>query len=105
MITKSTTLMSIQWSPFKKNMILIICSLYSFLGNSALLGPAVYIGIYSEEFHITPTEASGLVSYSNLAYGFGSLLLVPMYLKFGRRPIMLGSILAVSPSILLQRRD
>lgn len=76
-------------------MILIICSLYSFLGNSALLGPSVYIGIYAEEFSISPTIASGLVSYSNLAYGFGSLLLVPLYLKIGRRPVMLGSILAV----------
>jgi hypothetical protein len=60
-----------QWSPFKKNMILILCALYSFFGNTALLGPSVYIGIYSEQFGITPTKASGLVSYANLAYGFG----------------------------------
>jgi len=52
-------------------MILVICSLYSFLGNSALLGPSVYIGIYAEEFKITPGVASGLVSYPNLAFGFG----------------------------------
>jgi hypothetical protein len=50
---------------------LIICSLYSFLGNAALLGPSVYIGIYAEQFEITPTEASGLISYPNLVYGFG----------------------------------
>jgi len=54
-------------------MILIICAAYSFLGNSALLGPSVYIGIYSEMFGITPAKASGLVSYPNLAYGFGTL--------------------------------
>ena len=60
-----------QWSDFKKTMILIIVSLYSFLGNSALLGPSVYIGIYSEEFKITPATASGLISYPNLAFGFG----------------------------------
>lgn len=77
-------------------MILIICAFYSFLGNSALLGPSVYISIYAEEFAISPTKASGLISYSNLAYGFGSLLLVPLYLKIGRRPVMLMSILAVS---------
>lgn len=52
-------------------MILIVISLYSFLGNSALLGPSVYIGIYSEEFGVDPTTASGLVSYPNLAFGFG----------------------------------
>ena len=84
-------------------MILIICSLYSFLGNSALLGPSVYITIYAEQFAITPTKASGLVSYSNLAYGFGSLVLVPLYLKIGRRPVMLASILAVSNLPLLFR--
>ncbi len=55
-------------------MILIICSLYLFLGNSALLGPAVYIGIYSEEFKIPPGTASNLVSYPNLAYGFGKCI-------------------------------
>lgn len=51
-------------------MILVICSIYSFLSNSSITGPSVYIGIYSKEFSITPTKASGLVSYSNLAYGF-----------------------------------
>jgi hypothetical protein len=52
-------------------MILIIVSLYSFLGNSALLGPSVYIGIYSKEFSVNPSTASGLISYPNLAFGFG----------------------------------
>lgn len=81
----------LQWPNWKKTMILIICSAYSFLGNAALLGPSVYIGILSEEFGITPTTASGLISYANLIYGFGSLILVPLYLKIGRRPVMLGS--------------
>jgi len=83
----------LQWGDFKKTMILIICSLYSFLGNSALLGPSVYIGIYSVEFNVSPSTASGLISYPNLAYGFGSLLLVPLYLKIGRRPVMLASLI------------
>jgi hypothetical protein len=52
-------------------MILIIVSLYSFLGNSALVGPSVYLEIYAEEFGISVTEASGLVSYPNLVFGFG----------------------------------
>ena len=76
-------------------MILIICSFYSFLSNSALLGPSVYITIYAEEFKISAQTASGLISYPNLAYGFGSLFLVPAYLKFGRRPILLLSLLTV----------
>lgn len=62
----------LQWPNFKKTMILVICALYSFLGNSALLGPSVYIGIFSELFAITPAAASGLISYPNLAYGFGT---------------------------------
>lgn len=53
-------------------MILIIVSLYSFLGNSALVGPSVYLEIYSKEFGISVTEASGLVSYPNLVFGFGT---------------------------------
>lgn len=52
-------------------MILTVCALYSFLGNSALLGPSVYIAIYAEEFGITQNTASGLISYANLAFGFG----------------------------------
>jgi hypothetical protein len=54
-------------------MILVVCSLYSFLGNSALLGPSVYIGIFAQEFSVTPNTASGLISYTNLAFGFGEL--------------------------------
>ncbi|RFU25814.1 hypothetical protein B7463_g10517, partial [Scytalidium lignicola] len=81
------------WPNYKKTMILVICSLYSFLGNSSLVGPSVYIGIFSEEFGIDPNTASGLISYPNLAFGFSSLILVPMYLKFGRRPVMLFSML------------
>lgn len=73
--------------------------MYSFLGNCALLGPSVYIGLYSELFGITPTKASDLVSYPNLAFGFGSLILVPLYLKIGRRPVMLGSMVLVRTSI------
>lgn len=61
-----------KWSTFKKTMILIIVSVYSFLGNSSLLGPSVYIAIYSEEFGISHATASGLISYPNLAYGFGT---------------------------------
>lgn len=61
----------LQWPNYKKTMILIICAAYSFLGNSSLLGPSVYIGIFSESFGISPATASGLISYPNLAYGFG----------------------------------
>lgn len=61
----------LQWPNWKKNMILVICSLYSFFSNSSLLGPSVYISIYAKEFGITPTKASGLISYPNLLYGFG----------------------------------
>lgn len=61
----------LQWSNVKKTLILAICALYSFLGNSALLGPSVYITIFAEEFGISPNKASGLISYANLAFGFG----------------------------------
>lgn len=37
----------LQWPAWKKTMILIVCSAYSFLGNSALVGPSVYISIYA----------------------------------------------------------
>jgi len=60
----------------RKIAILTICAFYSFLGNAALLGPAVYIIPWAEEFGIDPGTASGLISYSNLAYGFGSLIWV-----------------------------
>ncbi|KAF2475556.1 serine/threonine kinase 16 [Lindgomyces ingoldianus] len=90
----------LQWSNTKKSLILAVCSLYSFLGNSALLGPSVYISLYSELFSITPTKASDLVSYPNLAFGFGSLILVPLYLKIGRRPVMLGSMILFAAGLI-----
>jgi predicted MFS family arabinose efflux permease len=90
----------LQWPSFKKNMILACCAIYSFLGNSALLGPSVYIGIYVEQFGVDPNTAAGLINYPNLAYGFGSLLLVPMYQKFGRRPVMLGSLILYAAGLI-----
>ncbi|KAL5000187.1 major facilitator superfamily domain-containing protein [Aspergillus recurvatus] len=79
------------WPRWKKTSILVIVSIYSFLGNCSLVGPSVYIEIYSEEFGISHADASGLISYPNLAFGFGSLVLVPMYLKLGRRFVTLFS--------------
>ncbi|KAI2634830.1 MFS general substrate transporter [Hypomontagnella submonticulosa] len=84
----------LQWPRPKKIMILVILCLYSFLGNSALLGTGPYLTLWSEIFGISPAEASTLISYPNLAYGFSSFFLVPLYLKIGRRPVMLGSMLA-----------
>jgi hypothetical protein len=55
-------------------MILIVVSVYSFLGNAAIVGPSVYITIWAGEFGISPTKASGLISYSNLSFGFGGSL-------------------------------
>ncbi|KAL2865880.1 major facilitator superfamily domain-containing protein [Aspergillus lucknowensis] len=81
----------LNWPAWKKNAILVIIAAYSFLGNCSLVGPSVYISIYSEEFGISHADASGLISYPNLAFGFGSLILVPMYLKFGRRIVTLLS--------------
>ncbi|RYP84312.1 hypothetical protein DL769_001227 [Monosporascus sp. CRB-8-3] len=74
-------------------MILLVCCFYSFLGNAALQGPGPHITVWSETFNVSQAKASELISYPNLAYGFGSLVLVPMYMKFGRRPVMLGSML------------
>ncbi|KAI2611892.1 MFS general substrate transporter [Hypoxylon sp. NC1633] len=84
----------LQWPRAKKITILVIICAYSFLGNAALLGPGPYLTLWSELFNISPADASTLISYPNLAYGFSSIFLVPLYLKIGRRPVMLGSLLA-----------
>ncbi|SPO06832.1 uncharacterized protein DNG_09526 [Cephalotrichum gorgonifer] len=90
----------LQWSKFKKLSILATCSIYSFLANSALLGPSVYLGIYVQEFGISFNDAAGLINYPNLAFGFGSLLLVPLYHKIGRRPVMLLSLACYCAGLL-----
>ena len=86
----------LQWATYKKVIILIVCSAYSFLGNAAITGPSPYLTIYAEDFGVSEDAASNLVSYANLVYGFGALLLVPLYLKIGRRPVMLLSMVTVS---------
>ncbi|KAK3348616.1 major facilitator superfamily domain-containing protein [Lasiosphaeria hispida] len=90
----------LQWPKFKKHMILLCCALFSFLGNSALIGPSTYIGLFSVEFGVDPNTAAGLINYPNLAFGFGSLLLVPLYRKFGRRPVMLGSLVLYAAGVI-----
>ncbi|KAK0625086.1 major facilitator superfamily domain-containing protein [Bombardia bombarda] len=90
----------LQWPKFKKHMILFCCAMFSFLGNSALIGPSTYIGLYSAEFNIDPNTAAGLINYPNLAFGFGSLVLVPSYRKFGRRPVMLLSLIFYAAGLI-----
>lgn len=70
-VRRGLTARSAQWNNTKKTLILTTCALYSFFGNSALLGPSVYISIFSEQFGISANTASGLISYANLAFGFG----------------------------------
>lgn len=90
----------LQWPKFKKHMILLCCCLFSFLGCSTLIGPSTYIGLWSVEFAVDPNTAAGLINYPNLAFGFGSLVLVPMYRKFGRRPVMLGSLILYAVGVI-----
>lgn len=73
----------LQWSPFKKIMILVICSAYSFLGNAVLVGPSVYITLWAEQFNVRPAVASNLISYPNLVR---SAPLQMLCLTFSSRP-------------------
>ncbi|KAL2256939.1 hypothetical protein VTK26DRAFT_875 [Humicola hyalothermophila] len=82
----------LQWPKFKKNMILFCCCAFSLLGCTALVGPATYLGIWSAEFGVDNNTAAGLVNYPNLVFGLGNMILVPLYRKIGRRPVMLLSI-------------
>ncbi|KAK3388715.1 major facilitator superfamily domain-containing protein [Sordaria brevicollis] len=79
----------LQWPSWKKHMILFCCSAFSFLANSALIGPSTYIGLFSAQFGVTPNTAAGLVNYPNLAFGFSNILFIPAYQSIGRRPVML----------------
>ncbi|KAK4183992.1 major facilitator superfamily domain-containing protein [Podospora australis] len=90
----------LQWTKFKKHMIMFCCCTFSFLGISALLGPAVYIGIWSAQFNVDPNTAAGLVNYPNLIFGFGNIILVPLYRRYGRRPVMLLSVLLYAAGII-----
>jgi hypothetical protein len=63
---------STKWPTYKKTMILIVCSAYSFIGNCALLGISPYIQLFSAQFGVSPTVASTLISYPNLAFGFSA---------------------------------
>ncbi|RVX67617.1 hypothetical protein B0A52_08146 [Exophiala mesophila] len=90
----------LQWSYLKKSIILAIVSLYSFLANTSLLGPSVYIGIFMETFEVDPTAASGLISYPNLSFGFGALILVPLFIKIGRRPVLILSMMLYCGGLL-----
>ncbi|KAK3906044.1 hypothetical protein C8A05DRAFT_41108 [Staphylotrichum tortipilum] len=90
----------LQWPAWKKHAIMFICCTYSFLGISALLGPATYIGLWSAEFGVDPNTAAGLVNYPNLVFGFGNFILIPLYRKIGRRPVMLLSLVFYAAGVI-----
>ncbi|KAK4041203.1 hypothetical protein C8A01DRAFT_14998 [Parachaetomium inaequale] len=90
----------LQWPAWKKHMIMFCCCAFSFLGISALLGPATYIGVWSAEFGVDPNTAAGLVNYPNLIFGFGNFILIPLYRKIGRRPVMLLSLIAYAAGVI-----
>jgi MFS family permease len=90
----------LQWPTWKKHTIMVCACAFSFLGISALLGPATYIGLWSAEFGIDPNTAAGLVNYPNLIFGFGNIILVPLYRKIGRRPVMLLSLMAYAAGVI-----
>lgn len=93
-------------------------SLYSFFANGALFGPSVYVNYMATIFETTPNVTSRLVTYPNLAFGYGaflsilllmestvtesgylgSLVFVPLYHRYGRRTVMILSIIIVSGS-------
>lgn len=93
-------------------------SLYSFFANGALFGPSVYVNYTAAIFETTPNVTSRLVTYPNLAFGYGaflsilllmkstvtesgylgSLVFVPLYHRYGRRPVMILSVIIVSHS-------
>lgn len=91
----------LQWPTRKKTAILVLVSVYSFLGNSSLTGISVYINLFSEIFAVSPTDASNLINYPNLCFGFSSLVWIPLYLKIGRRPVMLLTLVFVSLALPL----
>ncbi len=64
-------------------MILVICSAYSFLGNASLCGISPYIILFSMEFDVDTSVASTLISYPNLAFGFGEPLEPPPQFTLG----------------------
>lgn len=47
-----------QWPRWKKDSVLVICSLYSFFAESCLTGSSVYIGLLAKTFHVSPAVAS-----------------------------------------------
>ncbi|KAK4223476.1 major facilitator superfamily domain-containing protein [Podospora fimiseda] len=83
----------LQWTKFKKHMIMGITCAFSFLGISALLGPSVYISLWSTQFDIDHNTSAGLVNFPHIMFGFGSIILVPIYRRYGRRPVMLLGLL------------
>jgi MFS family permease len=76
------------------------CCAFSFLGNSALLGPATYIGPWAAEFGVDQNTAAELVNYPNLVFGFGSIILIPLYRKIGRRPVMLLALVLYAAGVI-----
>ncbi|KAK4234766.1 hypothetical protein C8A03DRAFT_46971 [Achaetomium macrosporum] len=90
----------LQWPRWKKHMIMFCCCAFSFLGISALLGPATYIGLWAVEFGVDQNTAAGLVNYPNLVFGFGSIILIPLYRKIGRRPVMLLALVLYAAGVI-----
>ncbi|KAI1066926.1 hypothetical protein LB507_011387, partial [Fusarium sp. FIESC RH6] len=83
----------LNWTRGKNNTIPLLVAVYSFLANSALIGPSVYVNLPPQQVDKTTSEASQLVNNPNFLFGFGSVIFAPMYHTVGRRSTMLISII------------
>ncbi|KAF2102510.1 MFS general substrate transporter [Rhizodiscina lignyota] len=81
----------LSWSTARKHMAFVSISFFVFLSNYTLasITPG-FLGIV-EEFGVTITKATYLLTTQILSLGVGNLFWIPLSLKFGKRPICIIS--------------
>jgi MFS family permease len=77
------------WSLWRKHMAMGTTSLFVFLSNYITASISPILVPIVEEFEISVTKASYLITLNILTLGVGNLFWVPLSLKIGKRPVLL----------------
>ncbi|KKA27175.1 hypothetical protein TD95_004307 [Thielaviopsis punctulata] len=85
----------LRWPRYCKILALLSTAMFNFTANFAGSGLSVATVVLEMQFHKTAGQVNNLLTFNFLLLGVGNMVWVPLSVKFGKRPVVLLSMLAL----------